>query len=376
MMHIAVEASRLAKDQRGIGRYTRKLVSGLARLDAGLSFTLYAKSSDIRAVRSELDALGISPERCDVQSVGRVRRARFDLFWSPWNVTKYLPRAGPIVVTIHDVVPLVFADRRWRRVLRRRKVERRFRLMASAADLIVADSIFTQTELQRWLEVPPERVRVVPLGVDGFSPGDPAVVTQAQELGVQRPYLLHVGSGEVRKNLARLIRAVGLLRNRDRVDCRLLLAGPKDILRPASFDHVIKEAGMVNAVEYAFGVDDARLQTLYRAAKALVFPSLYEGFGLPVLEAMASGTPVVTSNTTSIPEVAGDAALYFDPENTEEMAEQLRRAVTDEQLRGELIARGLAQAARFRWEDTAQRTLEIFRSLVDGRRHVAPVNSS
>jgi glycosyltransferase involved in cell wall biosynthesis len=364
-MHIAVEATRLAGEQRGIARYTRNLLLRLARLDPGLRFTLLVRPRDAARVRLEL----LAPEgplhgRAEVQPVGWLRRAFFDLFWSPWNYAKYLPDRGPIVVTIHDVFPLVFPDRRWRRVLVRRKVERRFRTMAEVADLVLTDSQFTRGELHRWLGIPDERIRVIPLAADDFAAGDPVEARElVRRIGIDGPYVLFVGAGEGRKNLRRLVQALGLVRKRYAVECRLVLAGPKNTLDRIGAD-LLHDAAVRGAVQAVGEVDEPTLRALYRSASVFALPSLYEGFGLPVLEAMASGTPVVASSATSIPEVAGDAALYFDPLNVEEMADQMQRVLTNDPLRKQLIARGHLRAARFSWNETARATHAAFSDVV------------
>ncbi|MFZ5624457.1 MAG: glycosyltransferase family 4 protein [Gemmatimonadota bacterium] len=365
-MRIAVEAARLVKEHRGIGRYVRNLLPALARLDPDLHFIIYSRPGDTATARHELDRLGLDATRTTTRPLSRLGRDAFDLFWSPWNYTKYLPRTGPIAVTMHDVVPLLFPDRRWRRRLTQRKVERRFRDMAAAASVVLTNSHFTRREVERCLGVAADRIRVTLLGADDFAPGDAAAAASlVRGLGVVTPFVLYVGADEERKNLSRLVRAFALLRQRLHVDCCLVIAGPGESLRRSQIE-LLDETHVGGAVRYVGMVSDAELKALYRSATAFVFPSLYEGFGLPVLEAMASGTPVVTSNAASLPEVAGDAALYFDPLNVEELADQLARVLTDEQLRRTLVDRGLEQAARFRWAETAEGTLEAFRETASG----------
>ena len=354
-------------------RYVRNLLRWIARLDPELRFTFFVHPHQAIETREEIENLGLTRVRAEIESIFTLRSARFDLYWQPWSYNKYLPRRGPIVVTIHDVTPFLFPDQQPKEWFRRYKLLRRFRRGASRADLILSDSEFTRHEITRRLRVPSRRIRVAWLGADDFAPGDPAAAAeQVRGLGVEGPYILYVGGHEERKNLARLVRAFALLRTRCGLDCRLVLAGPVPAL-PVEVGALLDDEGVRDAAHYFGNVTDQTLQALYRAARVLAYPSVYEGFGLPILEAMASATPVVAASASCLPEVAGDAALYFDPRSADELAERLRLAVTDEPLRRQLIARGVVRAAQFRWEETARITLEAFGTVVGRSRKDAPV---
>jgi glycosyltransferase involved in cell wall biosynthesis len=367
-MRLAVETSKLVHDHRGIGRYTRNLLQRFAGLEPDLRFTLFAKPTGVAALRSLVQTMPSLVSRTEVRSSWTVPWVRFDLFWSPWNYTKYLPRRGPIVVTMHDVAPLVFLRPKRPALPWRPRIVRRFRTMASAADLVLTDSAFVKTEVDRWLGIPAERVRVVFLAADGFAPGNPAEdLERVRRLGLNGRYLFFAGASERRKNLDRLVQALGLLRNRHGLDCSLVIAGPDNALESIG-PGALSDPAVQGAVHFVGKVDEPTLHALYRCAAAFVMPSLYEGFGLPVLEAMACGTAVVSSSAASLPEVGGDAALYFDPMNVDEMAGQVARVLVDESLRRQLVDRGLKQAAKFSWDRTARETLAAFRDLLAGPR--------
>jgi glycosyltransferase involved in cell wall biosynthesis len=246
-----------------------------------------------------------------------------------------LRRSGPLVVTVHDLAVLrrPEAFNRWSRSYSRLAVPR----VVRAADRLIAVSEFTRDELVDMLGVPEAKIRVVPNGVDeGFRPDGPAE---------QGDYVLAVGTVEPRKNLPRLVEACGLLGR------ELRIAGA------AGWGDVRLDARHVRPLGF---VDDDRLAALYRGAACVAYPSLYEGFGIPVVEAMACGAPVVTSRGGATEEVAGGAAILVDPGEPEAIAEGIEAAVAD---RDRLVPLGLERARAFDWTATARRTAEVYREL-------------
>ena len=357
-MHLGVEAVAMAGDLRGIGRYTRRLLSHFARLRPGLRVTLYTDSTGkASALAAELPGLGYGPERGAVARTGSLRADPPDLAWYPWNKTKHFSSARRMVVTIHDLVPFHFRHRGWHRQRLQRKVERRFRETASRADLILTDSEYSRNDIVAHLGVPREKVTVIPLAADDFVPatGEPDRAGLAERFGIVGRFLLYVGANEERKNLGRLREAFQALRSRELGAVQLVICGAKR-------DGGAAEPGTL----WPGRVSEEELRMLYHGAMAFVQPSLLEGFGLPVLEAMASGTPVLCSGTTSLTEVAGNAALYFDPLDVSTLATQMERCLTDDRLRAGLSARGLQRARVFSWEETARRTLAAFDEVIAG----------
>jgi glycosyltransferase involved in cell wall biosynthesis len=262
-----------------------------------------------------------------------------------------------LVVTVHDLAfehfPAAF-DRTWRTMFR-------FGLRAAVrrADAIVTPSRNTAEDLLSRTKVDPKRVHVVPLAASlPEAHADPELVLA--RLGISRPYILFVGTLEPRKNLVRLVRAYRRLAARGGPHA-LVLTGARgyrsdELLREISLEgpgHVVRTGPL----------PPQELDAVFRSAAAFAYPSLYEGFGLPVLEAMARGVPTVCANTSSIPEVAGDAALGVDPRSVTEIADALERVTGDPDLAEELSLKALARAERFSWAETARRTLQVYEKL-------------
>jgi len=235
---------------------------------------------------------------------------------------------------------------------------------ATRADRIVTPSEFTRNDVLKLLPVEPERVVVIPGGIDpSFKPQpDAEVATRLAPLGL-RPgdYLLFLGTIEPRKNLARLLQAVELAGPKIGP---LVLAGGRGWNNAAIRDAIVRLARDGRVRDLGYVPDDLR-PALHAGARAFVYPSLYEGFGLPPLEAMACGTPVLTSNVSALPEVMGDAALYVDPHDVSELAGCLTRIWRDDALRADLRARGLARARQFSWDRTARLTIDVYRGLLE-----------
>ncbi len=237
-------------------------------------------------------------------------------------------------------------------------------LFVKAAQAIIAVSQQTRRDLTALYHVPEEKIHVVYEGVDArFAPGDPAQVARIRErFSPERPYLLMVGTLEPRKNHAAALRVLARLA-REGFPHRLLIAGGRGwLFRPIR--KLVDELGLGDRVRFTGYVTDEELPALYTGADCLVMPSLYEGFGFPVLEAMACGTPVVCSNVSSLPEVAGSAALLVDPRDEEALLAGVRRVLTEPTLARELSQRGRRQAARFSWSRCAEETVAVYQAVV------------
>jgi glycosyltransferase involved in cell wall biosynthesis len=286
-----------------------------------------------------------------------------DLFHSPDFVLPPVSRALS-VLTVHDLAFLLYPECAEANL--RAYLERAVPRSARRADFIVADSENTRNDVICLLGVPPEKVAVVPGGVEAsFRPvEDPARLTELRDrlrLGAA-PFILSVGLIEPRKNLPVLFDAYRALRDRKQLPHLLVVAGNRGWLSADTIEHA-QRSPYRDDIRFVGFVSEGDLPVLYSAAAAFAFPSLYEGFGLPPLEAMACGTPTVVSRASSLPEVAGDAALQVDPRDVEELAAALELLVLDDLLRADLRARGLQRARDFSWPAAARKQLDVYERL-------------
>lgn len=333
-------------DRRGIGRYVRALLRRWLSNDGDVDLTLLVSHPFPGMLTNRLAAaLGLA--RVAVANRSYARRRGFDVVWHPWNGIFFRTDCRD-VATIHDVWPFVDAPAGDPTLAQHRQEP--FLHAAARASRIITDSQFSKGEIVRHLGVGDGRVEVIPLGVDAtLLTARPTPVDIA---GAQR-YVLFVGEAEARKDLATLLRAMGLLPEGLRTTTALVVAG-----KSASSASV--PAGV--RIHFAGEVDDDRLEALYASAAVFAFPSRYEGFGLPVLEAMALGAPVVASDAASVPEAGGDAALYFPAGDASALAKQLERVLSDGSLAQELREKGKRRAADMSWDRCAAATLAVLRS--------------
>lgn len=272
-------------------------------------------------------------------------------------------RSIPTVLTVHDLIFLRLPEHH--KPLNRWYLNLALPLYCRRADHIIAISQATRRDLMAAYDVPPDRVTVVHEAADArFRPQPPEVVAAVcADYDLSERYLLFVGTIEPRKNLCRLLDAFETLRAEGLTDA-LVIVGKRGWLYGDFFTH-LEESPTQEAVLFPGYVPDDDLPAIYAGAQALAFPSLYEGFGLPALEAMACGTPVACSATSSLPEVAGDAALYFDPRDVAAITEALRRLLSDVDLGADLRKRGLEQAAKFSWQRVAAETEGVYETVLE-----------
>lgn len=286
-------------------------------------------------------------------------------------------RVTPSVITVHDILGYLLRDKpdmsHYRHGLEKFMDTWAVRSLRRA-DWLIADSEYTRQTIIDSVGISGERISVVYLGIDAqtFQPRAPKTDIAARyglhtDVDAKAQYLLYVGSESPRKNLSMLIDALNLLAP-DFPDLRLIKAGAAhDTVQHERLLQKIETLGLRNRVIFIDNMSEDELVDLYNQVDVAVQPSFYEGFGFPVLEAMASGTPVVSSNATSLPELAGDAALSVSPHDAAEMAAAIRRILTDSTLATDLRTRGIAQARTFTWSRTVEQTLAIYRQIADAR---------
>lgn len=353
-----------AGNRSGTGRYTEELIRALAELDEELELTVVWPE-------------GVAPPRersrihLEYHPVDPLRRICFDQFGinrlrlrCKAGIVHYPASIGPLrcqpgtVLTVHDLG--AFRAPEWFRSSR--AAYYRFAIARSArqAARIIADSEAAANDLQQYLDIPPDSIDVIPLGVSpAFSPPDDAARQSIrQKYGLPENFFLFVGTLEPRKNLSRVLDAW----SRIAPDCAydLAIAG-RSGWKNEPLLRAIEASPFRKRIHLTGYIPEADLPALIGAAHAFVWPSLLEGFGLPPLEAMACGTPVIASKTGSLPEVAGDAAILVDPYHVETIAEALRRLSGEAALHRQLREKGLARAAGFTWARTARMTLDTYR---------------
>ena len=344
MLTIALDSEHTRHSHAGIARYARSLAMALRKLP-GVTVI-------------ELGGGEVVP-RGTLQK--KLLTARHDLLWYPFLARRTSSRLGadiyhspllrgplrrgrpPFVMTVHDLVPVLWPETmpRWHRFYTGRVMQR----ILAAADRIITPSNDTANDLNALLGISPDKIRVVPNGVDRVFFETPPLSR------ANGPYVLFVGTPEPRKNLTRLVSAMTILRQR----------GFAESLKVVGAGGWGNDATGALGVQNVGRVSDDELHSLYANASCLAFPSLHEGFGLPALEAMAAGTPVVAGNAGALPEVTGGAAVLVDPQSSTSIADGISRAIRE---REQLVSAGRARAREFTWERAAKLTAAVYRELV------------
>jgi glycosyltransferase involved in cell wall biosynthesis len=378
---IALDIRRIT--EFGVGTYTRNVVRALARLDHSNQYFLIGspqKVVEIGPLPANFKTVPLLDDDNTLKGYFEcrtiVKRLHCDLVHIPHLF--WLPRGlpCPYVMTVHDVVEHMYRahDRSdFRRSLHFYLTRR----VLKGAHRILAVSRFTKSEIEKLFGIPGSRIEVVYNAIDErFLRGHASEADQqllAERYLVTYPYLLYAGRISPHKNLVRIIEAFSALKTELEKDARypdlkLIIIGDELSKNPDLRRTVIR-SGVQNDVRFMGFVPIEMLRVFYDAAKVFVFPSLYEGFGLPPLEAMAHGTPVVTSNTSSLPEVVGNAAVLVNPENVFEIMRALHRVLLDQSIRDKIKQRGYEQGKKFSWDASARRILEVYTEVAT-RAHV------
>jgi len=364
-MKIAIDASYLARpDRTGVGVYTLNLLENLARIDKENEYTVCYRMSRLRRWKHFVKIRQPNFRTRIIQDPWNfILQRSVDLFHEPDARLPGFARARR-VVTVHDLFSLVSDEFSDPDFIKMKKA--RYAKIARSADRIITVSASTRNDLVERLGVPESRITVVPLGKEEiYKPVDEHEARQvARRHGIDGPYLFFVGNLSARKNLVRMLEAFAALRPALGKDLLFVMSGSVTY----GGDEVmaaIDRLGVGERVKAVGFVPRDDLPALYSGAEAFMFATLYEGFGIPILEAMACATPVIASNISSHPEVAGDGALLVDPRDSEAIHHALEKILEDSSLRKGLIEKGLDQAARFNWEETARQTLGVYESVCD-----------
>lgn len=337
MLSVGVDAWNLPGDHRGIGRYVREILrewrSVRERVEVTLVVPEWHTWTVRRRYRSEVDGT-----HYPIVSRAFHRFANLDVLWFPWNGCSWTNFTLPAVATLTDATNFVIPGYA-------PETQEIFRAAVEHCKRLITISEFSREELIRVLHIAPDRITAIPLGVR-FDDGAESSALDTKAL---QPFVLFVGMSEKRKGVEALMRAMARVQAR-RSDVTLVLAGPRGDAVTGNETIRLRELGWI---------DDAALASLYQHAALFAFPSRYEGFGLPTLEAMTHGTPVVTTATTAIPEAAGDAAVYVPVDDDTALADAILRILDDPQFAADLRERGLRRATEMTWTKTASATLDV-----------------
>ncbi len=370
-MRIAIDARKLR--DFGIGTYIRNLLRHLARLDATTEFVVLCREQDSAFVTELGENFRAVTEPSRPYSLREqfaipleLRRAGVNLFHAPHYV---LPPMTPCrsVVTIHDCIHLRFPQYLPSR-LGYAYARSSLWVAAHRSARVLTVSEASKRDILEYFRVPESKVTVIYNAIDErFHEEPPAdeVMRVQERYQLTDPFILYAGNIKPHKNLERLIEAFHMVRRGELEHIKLLIIGD-EISKYATLRRAVHRYKLHKHVRFFGFVPDATLAILYRLARVFVFPSLYEGFGLPPLEAMASGTPVITSNLSSLPEVVGDAAMLIDPYQPDAIAGAMRRVLQDERLRDDMRERGLARVREFSWARSVKQVREIYDEVLAG----------
>ncbi|MGA1868902.1 MAG: glycosyltransferase family 4 protein [bacterium] len=357
----------------GIERYLRNLIKAFQKIDHINDYTLFTNKDNTGTfdlsdnfkeyctpVSARFRPMKILWEQCILPF--EVKRAGIDVLLSPGNLSPLIVSC-PSVVVIHDLIPFIWPGNFSKAELYSLRIL--LYLTAKKATKIITVSKSSERQILQQFNIPAEKITVVYEACDEKFLCSPAPIENKkrikEELGLKGDFILYIAPTRPHKNANRMLLAFSLLKKKYRIKHRLVITGC------AGYHHnvllkMIKDLGLAEEVVFIGYIPDDVLPTLYSAASVFIYPSYYEGFGLPVLEAMACGTPVVASNATSLPEVVGDAALLFDPHSTMQISESLYKVLTDEQCRLALTVKGKRRVREFSWEKSAREILKVLQA--------------
>lgn len=370
-MKVGILSWIIDRQKTGIDNYLYSILQNMVKLKKSKELslihynrtgdTIYHKTNDVIIKKmSFLTNLlsmpyAINKSKIDVLHVPAHYHTQITPFFLNRNLKK--------ILTIHDLTPLLFPETHikknailWNSTLK---------LIKSKVDAIITDSMNTKIDCINYLKIPEEKIRVVPLAADARYKPLPHMELVKEELKnkykLKLPFILCVGTLEKRKNIPTLIKAFNELITNE-IKHKLIIIGQKGWKYNEIFE-TINRLGLNDEIIFTGYVPDEDLVKFYNAADLFVYPSLYEGFGLPPLEAMACGTPVITSNTSSLPEVVGDAGIMVDPYETDVLSDEMYKILTNESLHSNLRKRGLKRAEKFSWDRTARQTWKVYQDV-------------
>lgn len=353
-MRIGIDCQSISNTSSGLGKYTRSLIDALKQIDSKNEYVLFNRKQD--AGERTYDRLfwenGILPTKAFF--------SKLDILHTPAFSVPFIKGPWTSVVTIHDLIPIKFPGHLSR--ISRWYWKEWLPYVNSRTDFIIVDSQATKKDVVELLGVNPENIYVIYLAADEYFKRlreKSEIAKTLNKFSLNAPYLLYVGNVEPRKNLIRTICAYTNLRKNKKVELDLVIVGSRK-WKFTEFDEKINQNPFRDNIKILNFVSDDDLACLYWATELFVYPSIYEGFGLPIVEAMTCQAPVLTSNCSSMPEVGGDAAYYVDPWKQDEIEAGILEIVYNQSLKTQMREKGLVQAQKFSWRRTAEQTLSVY----------------
>jgi len=367
-MIIGIDARMYGYAQTGIGNYIRHLLKYIFELDKENNYVVFL-------LPEEYDDFELPNER--------IKKVKVSAKWYGWKEQFLFPLKlyqekldlmhfthfnSPVlyfkksIVTIHDITPLHFPGHKMKSLIRRIGFKIVFFSSVKKAAKIIAVSKNTKNDIVNYFKIKESKIKVIYEGVDEQftkSPQPPFV-----KGGATKPFIFYTGVWRNHKNLVGLVKAFSILRNKYKLDYQLVLGGKEDSYYP-EVRKTWERLNLEKEIIRTGFIKQEELPLFYNAAEAFIVPSFYEGFGLIGLEAMACGTPVISSNTTSLPEVLGEAAIYFNPNNPKKMAEKMKLVLTDKKLYNEMREKGFRQIRKYSWEKMGKETIGIYKELLN-----------
>jgi glycosyltransferase involved in cell wall biosynthesis len=376
---IGIDARFYGPIGKGLGRYTEEVIDNILKIDSVNEYVIFLrkdnfnelqiKSGRVKKVLADVRWYSLAEQ---IKMPYYIWREHLDLIHFPhFNIPIFCPTK--FIVTIHDLILIKFPTLRATTLgpfiyrIKNLAYKLIIWLAVKRAQRIIAVSEFTKHDVVKQFKVKPDKIKVIYEGVADLTHGKNFSFTAGIDdrktlLGynINKPFLLYVGNAYPHKNLEGLVKVFNNI-NQELRDLNLVLVGKEDYF----YTRVKEYASKLNQqVIFPGYVPDAELEVLYKNALAYIFPSFYEGFGLPALEAMAKGCPVVSSDKASMPEILGEAAIYFNPDDNKEMESQIKKIINDKNLREEIIQKGYEQVKKYSWEECAKNTLEIYNEVI------------
>ena len=374
-MRIAINTLPLLDGKAGAERYTKNLIKYIAKCNSENKYYLFLSSLNKPYYEVEDNqfnniVLNLNPRIKTTRILGEqlylpwaLKRLGIDLLFSPCNIGPKLTSV-PLVITLFDLHWLLFPE--LFSPIKLFYLRMALKWSVHKAQAVITISQNSKNDILRMYKIPQERVKVIYLGLDPIFKKETGVENLAflkQRYGIIKKYFLYVGQFHKRKNIMGLLRAFVNLKTESQIDHQLVLVGG-DGDGSSEVKQFLNKMGLKDVLVTGC-IPDQEVSLLYNSAECLVYPSFYEGFGLPVIEAMACGCPVVTSRTSSLPEVAGDAAILVDPYSVEDIARGIQDIINKPELRYQLIQDGFKQAQKYTWERTARETVSVFEQVFE-----------